>query len=140
MKTQLFTFLIKSTFFFFRFLPRSGVLILGCILGFLLRSIGFKKKRVIMNLNIVYGSKEQWPEKILTNIYRHFGLLLAELLKHPSIAKDKYREITSFEGENYLDEALKKNQGVIMVSGHTGNWEYNMAALAERGYTVNVVV
>ena len=140
MKTKFFTFIIKSTFFFFSFLPRRVVIILGCMFGFLLRCIGFKKKRIIANLNIVYGSKEQWPEKIIKNIYQHFGLLFTEILKQPSTSKDELNKMTNLAGLEHIDKALEKKRGIILISGHTGNWEYTMASLVIRGYDLNVVV
>ena len=140
MKSKIFTFFLKIAFFIFGLMPRKLIKFFGCSLGTFLKLIGFKKARVIQNLNIVYGSKDNWPKNIISRIYRHFGLLLMEILKMPSFSVEQAKGLTRFEGLENLDKALEKNQGVILISGHMGNWECTMASLTSRGYDLSVVV
>jgi len=42
-------------------------------------------------------------------------------------------------GKEYLDEALAKGHGAILISPHLGNWELGGLGLAEMGYPVNVL-
>jgi KDO2-lipid IV(A) lauroyltransferase len=42
-------------------------------------------------------------------------------------------------GANYLEEALARGNGAILISPHLGNWELGGLGLAEMGYPVNVL-
>lgn len=141
MKEKLFTFIVKSTFFVFRFIPHTILLVMGRILGFILRFIlRFKMDRVQENLEIVYGDKKNWPKGIVGKIYRHFGTLLMEILKMPSLGGDSFFKRFHVTGREYLDEALDEGKGAIIITGHTGNWEYGIAGLNSFGYPMNVIV
>ena len=141
MKEKLFTFVVKSTFFVFRFIPHTILMCMGRTSGFILRYfLRFKMDRVHENLEIVYGGKENWPKNIIGRIYRHFGTLLVEILKMPSLKGGDFFKRFHVKGENYLDEALAKGNGAIIITGHTGNWEYGIAGLNNFGYPMNVIV
>ncbi|MCM8537914.1 MAG: lysophospholipid acyltransferase family protein [Lentisphaeraceae bacterium] len=140
MKSKIITTLVKIVFWTVGHMPRPLIVFKGKCIGKFLHMIGFKKDRIVRNLNQVYGSKENWPKNILSRIYRHFGLLLIEILKMPSVSQETVKEMTTFDGLEHLDKALSHNQGVIMVSGHTGNWECTMASLVGLGYDLHVVV
>ena len=113
---------------------------MGRFAGFLLHHIiRFKRKPVINNLNIVYG-EGKWPDGILKKIYRHMGLLFCEMLRMPSLGGEKYIDRFSLHGIENLDDALAQGKGVIIVSAHTGNWEYGISGLNLKGYKANVIV
>ncbi len=44
-----------------------------------------------------------------------------------------------FEGKQYLDEAFKRNKGVVGVTAHFGNFPMMTAKFANSGYTVNAI-
>ncbi len=46
-----------------------------------------------------------------------------------------------YDNIELIDELLKKGKGLLLLSGHYGNWEY-LAFSAETltGYTLNIVV
>lgn len=55
--------------------------------------------------------------------------------------EDKFTEedidvMVDFDGLKYLDQALKKEKGVILYTAHLGNWELLGAVLALKGYKV----
>lgn len=47
--------------------------------------------------------------------------------------------IPRFEGEDHLQAAFAMGRGVILVTGHIGNWELGGALFGHRGVRVNVV-
>ena len=101
MKEKLFTFIVKSTFFVFRFIPHTVLMCMGRTSGFILRYLlRFKMDRVQENLEIVYGGKENWPKNIIGRIYRHCGTLLVEILKMPSLKGDDFFKRFHVKGEN----------------------------------------
>jgi KDO2-lipid IV(A) lauroyltransferase len=44
-----------------------------------------------------------------------------------------------YEGRHYLDEALDKGRGAILLTAHLGHWEIGGLGLRALGYPVNVV-
>ena len=54
--------------------------------------------------------------------------------------KGRTSEVTTFHNLKILDEALNERKGVLLVSGHFGNWEIIPPALAELGYPIAMYV
>ena len=53
---------------------------------------------------------------------------------------DEIRERTPITGLDALKEAIGRGRGLVMVTGHFGNWELGAASLAVRGIAVDGVV
>lgn len=45
----------------------------------------------------------------------------------------------NLNGIGYLDDALTKGKGVIVVTAHIGNWELGAVVLSELGYSITAV-
>ncbi|MGQ9630213.1 MAG: lysophospholipid acyltransferase family protein [bacterium] len=73
-------------------------------------------------------------------IYRNVGYYLVEFLRYSKIGPHNIDDFVEIEGLEKVDRAFSLGKGVIFVSGHIGNWELGGAALAIRGYTMNVIV
>ncbi|HEY5599227.1 MAG TPA: lysophospholipid acyltransferase family protein, partial [Candidatus Manganitrophaceae bacterium] len=43
------------------------------------------------------------------------------------------------EGSEYLEAAAAEGKGMILITGHIGNWELMAAALSVRGYPLHVI-
>ena len=105
MKEKILTSCISFTFFIYSLVPVWLVILQGRLLGWLLHHVvRFKRKRILDNLELVYGQKEEWPPAILKKIYRHIGLLIAEFLKMPSLKGEKYNQRFHLHGEEHLCE------------------------------------
>ena len=137
MKSKIFNALIKLSFWIVKFFPLALRVVLGKCVGVLLRIVGFRRSIILKNLDIVFG-KGGWPKRMIGQIYQHFGLLFIEMLYLPSIKDGDV--MADFTGLENLDAALEKGKGVIMISGHTGNWEMTAGSLASKGYKVNAIV
>lgn len=53
---------------------------------------------------------------------------------------DEIRERTPLTGLDALTRAIGRGRGVVVVTGHFGNWEIAAAALAVRGIAIDAVV
>ena len=141
MKEKALTQFVCITFFIFGLLPDSLAILLGRFIGWVLQYVlRFKKDIILGNLQIVYGEKENWPENIVKRIYRHFGLLLIEILRLPSLKGEKFTKRFHFHGFENIDAVLEQGKGAIVISGHLGNWEYGIGGLVSEGYKTSVVV
>ncbi len=97
------------------------------------------RQRALAHLRIAYrGEKSDAElETIARGNFAHFGRSLVELLKFADAPDDA--PAIEWEGEKWLQEALRAGSGVVLVTGHIGNWELMGAALAQRGYPMHVL-
>ena len=65
-----------------------------------------------------------WPkEKILSTLKECYIFFTSNLIEFISTPKSWEGIEINVIGEKVLDEALKKNRGVVFISGHFGSWE-----------------
>lgn len=63
-----------------------------------------------------------------------FGRMIIEVLRFPLLNADTIDAVVKTDGLDYLEEAYAGGKGVIMCTGHFGNWELTGADLALHGY------
>jgi KDO2-lipid IV(A) lauroyltransferase len=89
--------------------------------------IGYRKEVVHSNLTNAFAQKT--PAEILTlekNFFRYFCDLLLETFKTLSITPEKMLQHCSIDPAATLlfDQLAAENKSIIIVMGHTGNWEW----------------
>jgi len=89
--------------------------------------LGIRKRLILANLDRAF--KEQYSKeqklKIAQSCFESFVLSVFESMRGSH--KDMV-EVVDFVGREHVEAALKKNQGVIILSLHMGNWEALAAA------------
>jgi len=70
---------------------------------------------------------------------KHFGRIFADFLRSSRRSDEEVRETCPLMDAHLMDAALAKGKGVILISGHFGNWERAAHAVAVNGYKVSVV-
>jgi KDO2-lipid IV(A) lauroyltransferase len=116
---------------------RLGAFLLDLLLYHVLRIC---RKIVSVNLELAFpelSTKERG--KIARANYRWFARFCMDVL-HMDAWQGFTAKVTDFNNLQILDEALTENKGVLLVSGHFGNWEMIPSALAELGYSVSMYV
>jgi KDO2-lipid IV(A) lauroyltransferase len=91
--------------------------------------IGYRKK--VVTDNIEKSFPEKTPSEILAirrKFYRHFCDLVIESLKNFSITKKQATERMAVVNADLVDRWVDERGGVILCSGHYGNWELWAAA------------
>lgn len=72
--------------------------------------------------------------------YEHLGRTAMETAILPSQSRGGIVELfEQVDGWNIVEERLARGNGLMLVSGHVGNWELGGAYLAARGLPVSVV-
>ncbi|MBI3252883.1 MAG: lysophospholipid acyltransferase family protein [Candidatus Omnitrophica bacterium] len=66
-----------------------------------------------------------------------FFLYFVDLFYGRSLSAEWIEKKVRITGRPYLDEALARKKGVILVSGHVGNWELGGMVLAALGYRLH---
>lgn len=73
--------------------------------------------------------------------YRHLGRTSIETALLPSLGRDGIlRLVESVDGWEHVERAMSRRNGVIMVTGHFGNWELAGSYMAARGIPIDVIV
>ncbi|HLK59622.1 MAG TPA: lysophospholipid acyltransferase family protein [Chthonomonadaceae bacterium] len=105
------------------------------------RIFGKGRRVAYKNLALVYGEEKTEAERrrMAREVFRHFGQWGTEFLKLPHMSRTAVDRLVTVAGEANLCAALEKGKGVLLVTGHFGNWEFMGRWLATHGYALNVV-
>tara|TARA_B100000700_G_C14985174_1_gene828455 strand:+ start:231 stop:1160 length:930 start_codon:yes stop_codon:yes gene_type:complete len=114
----------------------KGSLFLFCFLY----GLRICRKIVRINLNLAFPKLTKKERKIIERSnYKWFARFCIDLL-HMDSWKGRTSKIAIFKNLTTLDDALEEKKGVLLVSGHFGNWEIIPPALAELGYPITMYV
>ena len=114
---------------FFCLIPEKVALFLGARIGDILRLLLPNKVRIMrenLALSDLSSGKGSSGRILGRKIFRHFGILGAEFLRLPVLSDDMVRQRVSIEGLSHFNEAYARGNGVILLSGHIGNWEMSL--------------
>jgi Kdo2-lipid IVA lauroyltransferase/acyltransferase len=99
------------------------------------RIIGYRKKVILNNLRNSFPEKsEEEIKEIARNFYAFFCDLIAETIKTLTISPDKLNQRAKFTNEALIAEYYQKNQSLIYLMGHYGNWEFGGNGFSMLGY------
>lgn len=122
----------------------KGIGILGRGFGNFLRVAGFRKKVVLSNLELAFGSSKSDEERaqLVRAIYQHIGTLFLEIARNFSLTKkQRLRELRiSPENLRRIQQAVKNGPGAVFITGHIANWELFAMGTAAYGVPVSIVV
>lgn len=93
--------------------------------------IPIRKDVVKKNLLIAFpylGEKELL--RLVKKVYLNLFIILIEILYLPYLKKEEIENLVGIKGKEIIDNALKKDKGLIFVSAHFGNWEIMAIASA----------
>lgn len=129
--------LVNILFYIISALPSSVAIAYGKLIGLLLRITGFRKNYIHKNLKIVFQEATA-DKRFVKKIYQHFGLLLMEIIKLTN--PKHFKILNKIEGKEKLasviKQALKRNKGLCILTGHIGNWEIAGALMASESIGV----
>jgi KDO2-lipid IV(A) lauroyltransferase len=95
----------------------------------------------LANLRIAFGSNMNTGQiqRLGIQSYANLALSAMELAALTRSTGSQAADACSVEGDAHLHESLSLNRGVILVTGHLGNWELLAASLAAKGHPVMAV-
>lgn len=111
-------------------------------MGRLAHRLGWRRAVVEEQLARAFPDRDpEWVESTARACFEHVG---QEWLSVPYVtrrgADEVLRRIVAFEGAEVLRGAFAEGKGVVVVSGHFGNWELAGSALAAFGYPTDAVM
>lgn len=125
-------------------MPLSWVLKLGDILGLMFYYLFPSRRRITLeNLRQAFSSKPYALSSKLTQIARsmarNMGRNAVEFLRLPALTKNNLDSYIHWTGLEHLEQALKLNKGVFMLTAHIGNWDIFASAYALKGYKISLI-
>jgi KDO2-lipid IV(A) lauroyltransferase len=114
---------------------------LGGALGRLAyRPLGIRRALVESQLRAAFPERsDDWILAMAAGSYAHLGREGLAMLRLSKLSPEEVRARTGLDGLERFLEAVAEGRGVVMVTGHLGNWEIGGAALAVRGVPIDVV-
>ncbi len=92
------------------------------------------------NLRVITGKSGGALDALCADNIAHFSRMLADYFRcgvgDPSLANELLREWRGFE---HFENARAAGKGIVLVTGHVGNWELGGTLLALRGLPMTVI-
>ncbi|MCX7993657.1 MAG: lysophospholipid acyltransferase family protein [Fimbriimonadales bacterium] len=125
----------------FRTLPMGVAQRLGAGLGLLAYALSRRYRRVaIRNLQRAFPDWSPAQARATARrVFRNFGVSMAEFFKAPSMTRAQIEQRLTVVGLEHLDAALREGKGVLLITGHFGNWELMARYLCMLGYPIAVI-
>jgi KDO2-lipid IV(A) lauroyltransferase len=103
--------------------------------------IGIRRHVIDANLRRAFPDRSlAWRTGVARRCHRHFGREAVATVRLSRSGAQVIANCTEVRGFGDLTEAHADGEGVIVVTGHMGNWEIGGAAVASRGVPLDVVV
>ena len=113
-------------------LPRPAVLILGAGLGRLAFRLDGRHRRIAeANLALAFGGERTAAERtaLARRSFMALGRTLLDILKAAHMSRARVLGLFEIEGRAHMERALAAGKGVLLFTGHFGNWELTIPAL-----------
>lgn len=111
----------------------------ACFLGRLLWKYYHRgRKRALDNLRASFPEKdEQWIHKIGRRSFEHIAMLAIDVLFTPRLVrKSNWRIYSRFKNTEWAKWLMKEGKGLILVTGHYGNFEIIGYMMSLFGFTI----
>lgn len=113
-------------------LPRRAALAVGAAIGSAAGALGVRRRVARANLALAFPERDEaWRERVLREHYRELGRTAADYARLPRLARAPREQVFSrWQNEHFMHEAHALGRGVIMLTGHFGNFELYAAAMS----------
>jgi len=135
-------YIARVAIFFISLLPPAvGLAVAGRLGSLAYYILGRYRRITIRNLALAFGRDKRDRELRLLGrrVFENLSKNAFELIRFPRINASNIDRLVSIENIETLNGALKKGNGVIIVTGHFGNWELIAATITLKGYSGAVI-
>lgn len=100
-----------------------------------------ERKKTITHLTMVFGNRysdtriEQMAKDVFLNLARN----MVDAIRIQKYDEQSIDSLVIANGLEKIDRALENGRGLLLLTGHSGNWELLGAYLAFKGYPLHVV-
>lgn len=142
-KNTLIFYGVLSMIRFLRVLPRKTSIVSMRFAGRIAYVLAAKRRETtIKHLKLAYGDEKTDKEikQLAKKATLNLAVCIADALRLPVLVKNgMIDKIVSVENFHYFTDAVDRGKGVILMTGHYGNWELLGTWLVRNGYPIRVV-
>jgi len=100
-----------------------------------------RRKLTLANLEMAFPEKTSEERLVIAKgVFEHFGRLLCDFVRTDQRPKDEVLSCVEIDGFNDVHEMFPPGQGMLLLTGHFGNWERIAQYMVLKGYEMSVVV
>ncbi len=128
--------------FFVSLLPRSIALIFGSCLGKLVYWTAAEQRRLAckhIHQSLDVTDTHQ-VKAIAKGCFENLGKTVVEFMQFTRMSVEKIQAYVGIEGVEHVENAIAEGNGVILITGHFGNWELLAASISARIAPVTPIV
>jgi Kdo2-lipid IVA lauroyltransferase/acyltransferase len=114
--------LLKGIIFTVRVTPHPIAITVGKILGLLFWLISPYYRKMV-KLQMINALGPIYNRGLLFKAFMHFGMLPIEMIKFAYLDDAEIKKRLVVKGMENLESALKTGRGMMVITGHIGNWE-----------------
>jgi KDO2-lipid IV(A) lauroyltransferase len=112
---------------------------LTALAGFLAWALaGEARRRVERNLAHVpaLASHPRELRRATRGVFHHTALNYLDFLRGPHLSDDEIRDRWVIEGLDLFHQTMAQGKGMVILTGHFGNWEFGVSRLGLEGYPI----
>lgn len=99
-----------------------------------------ERRKALRTASVAFPEwSDEERSRLVSSCFRHLGESLFEILWMPNLDRESMERTTRFEGMENMRRALEPGRGVVLFTGHCGNWEWMAASIALAGLEMNVL-
>ncbi len=124
-------------------LPLRSAQLLGASVGTVAYRCASSRRAVTLdNLAHAFPDKSKAElAQIARGAFRNYGIALFEFLWFPNLTENSLRDLVHCENLHLINDAYARKKGLIVLSGHFGNWELIALATAKlSGHPYAIIV
>jgi Kdo2-lipid IVA lauroyltransferase/acyltransferase len=136
------SFFLKYSFKFIGFIPRTWTIKLANFLGLIWYIFDKRHRKIAMeNLHLAYGKEKTNRElqQIVKSVFQNITKIPFEIAWSLRIQESEFLKYFEIKGSSNLLIALGKGKGALLLTAHTGNWEFMPAINRYTGYPLNII-
>lgn len=103
-------------------LPYRWALSIGRVLGLFTWAV-LPTRRRLVEVQARSAIGEEATRSFVLKVFMNQGEILVDTIRYAFMDEDELRSRIRIEGRENLEEALEQGRGVMMITGHIGNWE-----------------
>ena len=130
--------LVTALFFV---VPERGAIALAAFLGWLAGSV-LRIRRTVVDEHLVLAFRDRprvWRDRVARASYVHLAREWMATFRLTRLGREKIIARTNMVGFDAFRTAVEQGKGVVLMTGHLGNWEFCAAGFTARGIPLDAV-
>ena len=110
-------------------------------IGFCFGRVSKRRRVALKNLKAAWGEEKTPAElqRIIDDCYRNVAMSMAEFVLMPYMSDAYIESHVQVDDLAHLDRLVKRGKGVILLTGHFGNWEFHNMIARVKNYSFSAL-